>query len=129
MSHALRIAFADDDPDQEYLLSSYLRRRGFEVLPFASGDALVGWAEHAPAAAAAVLLDADMPGRNGMECCRALRTLPAFATVPIAFVTGSRAPGLHTLAHEVGARRVIAKDEAMLPRLCTWLDEELGQRR
>ena len=129
MPHALRIALADDDPDQEYLLSSWLRHRGFEVFPFPTGDDLVGWAERDPVAADAVLLDADMPGRDGMACCRVLRALPAFASVPIAFVTGSGAPGLDLLAHDAGARQVIAKDERMLPRLCVWLDEELGHRR
>lgn len=129
MPQAFRIAFADDDPDQEYLLSAWLRRRGFEVFPFASGDELVGWAERDHCAADVVLLDADMPGRDGMECCRALRTLPAFASVPIAFVTGSCAPGLHSRAREVGAREVFAKDETMLPRLWRWLDEELFGRR
>ena len=44
MSQVFRIAFAADDPDQGYLLASVLRCRGFEVLPFTSGDALLGWA-------------------------------------------------------------------------------------
>lgn len=129
MSQAFRIALADDDPDQEYLLSSWLRHRGFEVFPFPTGDDLVVWAERDPTAAHAVLLDADMPGRDGVECCRVLRNLPAFASVPIAFVTGSSAPGFRSLARDVGARQVIAKDAQMLPRLCDWLDEELGRTR
>lgn len=129
MPQAFRIAFADDDPDQGYLLSSVLRCRGFEVLPFASGDDLLGWAERDSGRADAVLLDNDMPGRDGVECCRALRTLPAFASVPIAFVTGSRAPELHSRAHDAGARQVIDKDETMLERLVLWLDESLSGPR
>ena len=129
MSQAFRIAFADDDPDQGYLLSSVLRCRGFEVLPFASGDDLLGWAERDSGRADAVLLDNDMPGRDGVECCRALRTLSAFASVPIAFVTGSLAPDLHSRAHDAGARQVIDKDETMLERLVLWLDEALSGAR
>lgn len=129
MSQTLRIAFADDDPDQEFLLSSWLRCRGFEVLPFSTGDALVGWAERDAWAPDAILLDADMPGRDGVACCQALRTLPAYASVPIAFVTGSASPSLHSRAQEAGARDVIAKDETMLSRLHHWLDEALGTPR
>lgn len=43
----------------------------------------------------AVFLNNDMPGRDGVECCRVPRTLPALAGVPI-------------------ARQVIDKDETML---------------
>jgi CheY-like chemotaxis protein len=129
MSQAFRIAFADDDPDQGYLLASVLRGRGFEVLPFASGDDLLGWAQGDSGRVDAVLLDNDMPGRDGVECCRALRTLPAYATVPIAFVTGSSAPELHSRAHDAGARQVIGKDETMLERLILWLDEALSGPR
>lgn len=128
MIQPYRIAFADDDPDQEFLLTSLLRGRGFEVLPFASGDALVGWAERDAPRVDAVLLDADMPGRDGVACCQALRTLPAFASVPIAFVTGSESPTFHSRAQGAGAQDVIAKDERMLPRLWAWLDEALSAR-
>ncbi len=128
MPQALRIAFADDDPLQGDLLSSWLRHLGFQPLSFSTGDDLVVWAEREPGAADAVLLDAEMPGRDGVECCRALRTLPAFTEVPIAFVTGTTCPALHSRAREAGARSVIAKDESMLPRLATWLDEVISHR-
>ena len=126
MSQALRIAFADDDPLQGDLLSAWLRHLGFQPLSFSTGDALVVWAERE--SADAVLLDAEMPGRDGVECCRALRTLPAFTEVPIAFVTGTTCPTLLSRIREAGARGVIAKDESMLPRLASWLDEALGRR-
>ena len=129
MSQAFRIAFADDDPDQGLLLSSVLRCRGFEVLPFASGEDLLGWAERDSGRADAVLLDNDMPGRDGVECCRVLSTLPSFAGVPIAFVTGSTAPDLRSRARDAGARQVIDKDETMLERLVLWLDESLSGPR
>jgi sigma-B regulation protein RsbU (phosphoserine phosphatase) len=128
MSQALRIAFADDDPLQGDLLSAWLRHLGFQPLSFSTGDDLVVWAEREPAAAHAVLLDAEMPGRDGVECCRALRTLPAFTEVPIAFVTGTQCPALLSRIREAGARGVIAKDESMLPRLASWLDEVVPHR-
>lgn len=128
MSQTLRIAFADDDPVQGDLLTAWLRHLGFQPLSFSTGDALVGWAEREAAAADAILLDAEMPGRDGVECCRALRTLPAFEEVPIAFVTGTTCPALHSRARDAGARSVIAKDEAMLPRVASWLAEALAGR-
>ncbi|HEX8429901.1 MAG TPA: response regulator [Longimicrobium sp.] len=121
------IAFADDDPDQGHLLATWLTRRGCHVVPFSTGDALVDWVITTAPPVNAFLLDAEMPGRDGIECCRALRTLPAFATVPIVFVTGAASV---TQAHaaDAGAGSVIAKDGGMLRRLGAWLDEALGAR-
>jgi DNA-binding response OmpR family regulator len=35
-----------------------------------------------------VFLDVDMPSMNGFELCTRLRTLPAYAKIPVVFVTG-----------------------------------------
>jgi DNA-binding response OmpR family regulator len=35
-----------------------------------------------------IFLDVDMPGMNGYELCTKLRTLPAYKTTPVVFVTG-----------------------------------------
>jgi CheY-like chemotaxis protein len=121
------IAFADDDPDQGHLLSTWLTRRGCHVVPFSTGDDLVDWASATAPPVNAVVLDAEMPGRDGIECYRVLRALPAFATVPIVFVTGA-APETHARAFDAGAGSVIAKDGGMLRRLGAWLDEALGAR-
>ena len=53
------IAFADDDPDQGHLLSTWLTRRGCHVVPFSTGDDLVDWASATAPPVNAVVLDAE----------------------------------------------------------------------
>ncbi|HTP40200.1 MAG TPA: EAL domain-containing protein [Steroidobacteraceae bacterium] len=67
---------------------------------------------------AIVLLDVDMPGRDGYAVCRALRADPRFATVPIVMVTGHEDSQAIALAFDAGATDFISKpvNWALLPR-------------
>lgn len=116
-SFSRTLAVADDDEVHAELVSAWLEHHGFRVLRFGSGDALVDWASSPGAAADALVLDVDMPGRDGFQSCRDLRALPAFSAVPAVFVS-SAAPDR---APDEG--EFIPKDGDMLARLTRWLDE------
>lgn len=122
---ARTLAIADDDELHAELVSAWLEHRGFRVLRFGSGDALLDWASRAPAAVDAVVLDVDMPGRDGFQSCLALRALSGYAAVPAVFVS-SASPS--RVAPEVrGGRGVefIRKDGEMFVRLDRWLTDNL----
>jgi PleD family two-component response regulator len=69
----LRVFLADDDPMWRYLTCCALRERGWEVVDFDSGPALLaGFDDRAPDI---VLVDALMPEMDGFETCRRLRAL------------------------------------------------------
>src|SRR4051812_4504993 len=77
---------ADDDEVGRLLLAESAASLGLSARTFDNGsDALVAALE-SPVAVA--LLDIDMPGLDGLEVCRSLRTDPRYANVPIVIVTG-----------------------------------------
>lgn len=56
-----------------------------------------------------VLLDSEMPGMNGFQVCRALKSDPETADVPIIFVTSHSDTEMHIAGLEAGAVDFIAK--------------------
>ena len=56
-----------------------------------------------------VLLDVEMPGMNGVDVCKRLRTIPRFDSVPIVMVTGQDDAQEIRLAFEAGATDFIRK--------------------
>jgi CheY-like chemotaxis protein len=112
------LAVADDDEIHAELVSTWLEHLGFRVLRFGSGDALLDWAS-AGDAVDAVVLDVDMPGRDGFQSCRELRALPAYSAVPAVFVSSASPES----GPPDGGVQFIRKDGEMLVRLARWLDD------
>ena len=63
-----------------------LRREGYEVLTATTGPDGLRLARDEPLDL--VLLDIEMPGMNGLDVCRALRSEPATVALPIILLTG-----------------------------------------
>jgi CheY-like chemotaxis protein len=118
------LALADDDELHAELMSAWLEHQGYRVLRFASGDDLVSWASDGGSRVHGLLLDVDMPGRDGFQSCRELRALPAFAAVPAVFVSAATP---NNVPEEVvsGACQFIRKDEKMFVRLADWLSRHI----
>ena len=77
-----RILIVEDEPKLAELESDYLRSQGFDTHIIANGLEVVTWVRaNAPDL---ILLDLMLPGRDGLEVCRELRT---FTDVPIVMVT------------------------------------------
>ena len=84
---AARILVVDDDVGIRELLSTCLRRAGFEVLSAASGE----FALEVLAADRVdlVVLDAGLPGISGTDVVRVLRQTPLTASLPVILLTGN----------------------------------------
>jgi len=121
------VALADDDESQLELLSTWLEHHGYRVHPFESGEELIRWASDAVPPVDAFLLDVDMPGRDGIESCRCLKSIPAYARTPVVFVSSLSGDTLREAAVSVGAAGMVRKDAEMLPRLSSWLEQSLGR--
>ena len=80
-----KILIADDEPDILEIVSYNLKKEGYQVFTAKDGnDAL----DKAKALQPDLLiLDIMMPGKNGVEVCRILRTQPAFENTLIIFLT------------------------------------------
>jgi DNA-binding response OmpR family regulator len=79
------ILIADDDPEILTMLGIRLSKKGYEVLEAVDGNQTLSLArERHPDL---VLLDVMMPGKNGWEVAKELRSDDAFAQVGIVMLT------------------------------------------
>jgi two-component system chemotaxis response regulator CheY len=99
---------ADDDPLIRRLVTATLRDVSrFALLEAADGTQAVEIAQRERPAVA--LLDVDMPGRDGIEVCRALRADPATRAATIVMLTGAPGDGVRARALEAGADLFLTK--------------------
>jgi len=84
---AMTVLIVDDDPDIVRLLTMTLRSEGFRLLTASDGDTALALAR--AERPDLLLLDWNMPGRDGLEVCRALRGEddPALRRVPVVLLT------------------------------------------
>jgi len=116
-----RILIVEDETKLAALEADYLKAEGFEPHCIANGLEVVPWVRsHAPDL---ILLDLMLPGRDGLDICRELRT---FTDVPIVMVTArveeiDRLIGLDLGADDYvckpfSARELVARVKAILRR-------------
>lgn len=81
-----RILVADDDPDLREIVRLTLERDGYDVIEAADGDqALERAIDSAPSL---ILLDLIMPGTDGADTCRRLKSDRRTLSVPVIFISG-----------------------------------------
>ena len=92
MHDGLHIFLADDDEDDRaFLLTAFAKRRSLQHSIFPDGDQLVNYflKERIPLIPDAILLDINMPAKNGFETLQELKKLSAAKRVPVMFLTSS----------------------------------------
>jgi len=115
------IFIIEDEPKLSSLLADYLKAAGFATFPLLDGtEAVDRIRERKPEL---VLLDLMLPGRDGMDICKEVRT---FSQVPIIIVTARIEEIDRLLGLELGAddyickpfspREVVARVKAVLRR-------------
>ncbi|MGU3496066.1 response regulator [Xanthobacteraceae bacterium A53D] len=80
------VLVVDDSPDTLSLLTDALEEAGVTVLVALEGANALALVEQITPDV--ILMDAMMPGMDGFETCRRLKTLKALAHVPVIFMTG-----------------------------------------
>jgi two-component system response regulator RegX3 len=122
VDESIRVLVVEDEESYRQALSSGLRREGFAVEVAADGrQALELFTDRPPDI---VLLDLRLPGMNGTEVCRRMRSL---APVPIVMVSAVDAELDVVLGLELGAagyvtkpfrlRELVARMQAILRRV------------
>ncbi|HEY9605765.1 MAG TPA: response regulator [Allocoleopsis sp.] len=79
------ILIVDDTPTNLEMLLDFLETFGFKVAVAEDGESAVELAEYAPPDL--ILLDILMPGMDGFETCRRLKSNPATQDIPVIFMT------------------------------------------
>jgi CheY-like chemotaxis protein len=108
MSDLPHVAVVDDNKLQRLILTRLLESE-YRINAFASGDELLA----NPHAFDAILLDIEMPGRNGYEVCRLLRAKPESAQTPIIFVSSHDTAPERVAAYEAGGDDFVTKPIAV----------------
>ena len=81
VGHRPLVLVIEDEPTQRGLLTRLLESEGYNALGVGNGDmGLRAIVEYAPQM---VLLDLSLPGMDGFEICRKLRSDPLTATLPV----------------------------------------------
>jgi DNA-binding response OmpR family regulator len=102
-----RIFVVEDDHDIAALIRHYIEKAGWAPEMFTSGPAALAAArQRAPDA---VVLDLMLPGMDGLEVCRALRTGPSTSHLPIIMLTARAEETDRIVGLEIGADDYLAK--------------------
>ncbi len=103
----MQTLLVDDDVEMRLLLGEVLRARGHEVL--ACADAETAWAAYQEEAYPLALLDLSLPGMDGLQLCRQMRTLPHGDGSIILVITGRDQSEDLEAVLEAGANDYLAK--------------------
>ncbi|GFE62769.1 response regulator [Geobacter sp. AOG2] len=99
-----KILIVEDEEKLAGLLLDYLEQSGFEAHCLTNGIPVVAWIrENTPSL---ILLDLMLPGRDGLEICKDIRT---FSNVPVIMVTARVEEIDRLLGLELGADDYICK--------------------
>jgi class 3 adenylate cyclase/CheY-like chemotaxis protein len=102
-----RVLVVDDTPANVKLLEDLLSFHGYEVEAAADGpEALALVRDHMPDL---VLLDVLMPGMSGYDVCRAIRSDPALAMLPVVMITALEDREERVKGIEAGADDFLSK--------------------
>jgi CheY-like chemotaxis protein len=118
-----KVLVVDDDVRNIFAISSILERHGMNVVTANNGQEAIDRVE-AEAGVAMVLMDIMMPGMDGYETMRAIRTRPEFRSLPIIALTAKAMKGDREKCIEAGASDYIAKPvhtDQLLALLRQWL--------
>ncbi len=118
------ILVVEDEKDIRDLLRFHLEQEGYTVREADSGEAAL--AQVAAERPAMIVLDLMLPGTDGLEVCRRLRTAEATHAVPVIMLTARAAEVDRVLGLELGAddymtkpfspRELVARVKAVLRR-------------
>ena len=101
------VLVADDDPHIREVVVFALERAGHRAIVARNGDeALASARTQAPDL---VILDVGMPGRDGLEVCRALRAAPETGALPVLFLSARDEEIDRVLGLEMGGDDYVTK--------------------
>jgi DNA-binding response OmpR family regulator len=108
----LRILIADDDPDLREIVKLTLERDGYDVIEAADSEQAI--ARAIDSAPSLILLDIMMPGADGFDTCRQLKSDRRTHSVPVIIITGQSDPRTRTRGMQLGAADCL--DKPLNPR-------------
>ncbi len=104
---AASILIVDDEEDIVQMISLALMKEGFQVACLTRGDEVLPYlASHRPSL---ILLDVMLPGRDGRDICKAIKSDPKTQDIPVIMVSAKREEGDIVTGFELGADDYVSK--------------------
>src|SRR5664280_251658 len=127
------ILLVDDNPQNLQVLANLLQEEKYEIEFAVNGEAALDWLKNRQFDL--VLLDINMPGMNGFEVCKKIRSDKTMSEIPIIFLSAESERESILKGFEVGAQDFVIKpfdSRELLARVKTQLDlksktEKLGK--
>lgn len=106
----LHILFADDDSDESYLFNEALEHSGLEInLSHANnGNNLLSFLKNNPLPDL-VIIDINMPYKDGLEALSEIRSYPEFAALPLIIYSTAKNAKSIDLSYKYGADLFVVK--------------------
>ena len=105
------VVYVDDYEALVFLAARLLRKHGYRVSTFVSGEDALAWFQGSQDVVDLLVTDQNMPGMSGVELVRAVRELRP--SQRIAIVSGHVNEQLVNDAHAVGVSDVLGKQDSM----------------
>jgi len=102
-----KILIVDDSPSQVRMIHDLLEREGY--IPVSVSDPLRVEEAVANERPSVILLDVVMPGRNGFQVCRELKTNAQFSGIPVILVTSKDSASDRYWGQQQGADGYVTK--------------------
>ena len=117
------ILLVDDNPQNLQVLGKLLQEEKYEIEFAVNGEATLEWLKNKQFDL--ILLDLNMPGMNGFEVCKRIRSDNEMCEVPIIFLSAESERESILKGFEVGAQDYVTKpfdSRELLARVKTQLD-------
>lgn len=101
------ILVVDDLSDMRMLMNITLKKNGWRVLEARDGQEAVDMARKEQPTL--VIMDYDMPTKNGAEACREITSDPSTAHIPVIVYTGHAAAHIRDESMKAGAKQFLIK--------------------
>jgi len=121
--HGPVILLVDDNPQNLQVLGKLLQEEKFEIEFAVNGEATLEWLKIKQFDL--ILLDLNMPGMNGFEVCKIIRSDNKMCDIPIIFLSAESERESILKGFEVGAQDYVTKpfdSRELLARVKTQLD-------
>ena len=108
----LHILFTDDDSDESYLFNEALEHSGLDVvLSYANdGNSLLSFLKCNPLPDV-VVIDINMPHKDGLEALAEIRNQPEFSTLPLIIYSTTTNKNIIDSSYQKGANLFVVKPD------------------
>ncbi|MGM0507319.1 MAG: response regulator, partial [Bacteroidota bacterium] len=81
------ILLVEDELEPAEMMANFLEMNGYRVLVAHDGSSALEWIDREASSIHLALLDIMVPGVDGKEICRRIRTHPVMSDIPVIFLT------------------------------------------